>query len=43
MKIRRQPIAVDVTLDAHPSGQIAEALVTANWPERTPWGAGAWR
>ena len=42
LKVRRQPIAVDVTLDNYPLGQIAEALVTANWPEKTPWGGGAW-
>ena len=42
LRVRRQPIAVDVTLGGHPLGQIAEALVTANWPEKTRWGGGAW-
>lgn len=42
VQVRRQVIAVDVTLDGHPLGQIAEALVTANWPEKTRWGGGAW-
>ncbi|MQY58506.1 MAG: MBL fold metallo-hydrolase [Clostridia bacterium] len=42
LQVRRQPIAVDVTLGGHPLGQIAEALVTANWPEETRWGGGAW-
>lgn len=40
--VRRQPIAVDVTLDGRPLGQIAEALVTANWLEKTRWGGGVW-
>jgi len=41
-RLRRQPIAVDVTLEGHALGQIAEALVTVNWPEKTPWGGGSW-
>lgn len=40
--VRRTPVCADVTIDKHMFGQIAEALVTVNWPERTQWGGGVW-